>query len=282
MIFHMIYISSELDFLDWRLHELGDLVEKFIVVEYPFDYSGQGRKMYYNENKERFKKFENKIVHVINDKTYGGSTGLSLLIKREEDPLLMEALVTAGIKDGDFVLTCDGDAVVRRSVLQEINHDHLANLFFRWCQYWCNYATYDVGWNWAISAPWRLLKHITLGGWKGHRHSPDEPCYTNMHAGWHFGRCGGIDAIIENIKGHPHQEHNDPRFYDRASLQERIDNGWGWNDLSRGTGQGLWKFIYEDYKPENWPQYVNDHPEIFKKYFCFDKGAKNLGEDNWK
>ena len=56
---------NELDILDIRLHELNDVVDKFVLIESVETFTGKSKPLFYNDNKERFKKFEDKIIHII-------------------------------------------------------------------------------------------------------------------------------------------------------------------------------------------------------------------------
>jgi len=66
-IFDCFAFFNELDLLEIRLNELDPVVDKFILVESTRTFQKQFKPLYFNENKERFKKFLPKIEHVIVD-----------------------------------------------------------------------------------------------------------------------------------------------------------------------------------------------------------------------
>ena len=58
MIYDCFLFFHELEVLDIRLHELDSVVDKFVLVESTVTHTNQQKKLFYNENKHLFKKFE--------------------------------------------------------------------------------------------------------------------------------------------------------------------------------------------------------------------------------
>jgi len=58
---------DELDLLELRLEYLNDVVDKFILVEGIYSHQGKKKELYFEKNKSIFKKYLNKIEHVIVD-----------------------------------------------------------------------------------------------------------------------------------------------------------------------------------------------------------------------
>jgi len=56
---------NELELLEIRFKELSDCVDHFIICEATKSYNGKAKPLYYKENKERYKKWEDKITHLI-------------------------------------------------------------------------------------------------------------------------------------------------------------------------------------------------------------------------
>jgi beta-1,4-mannosyl-glycoprotein beta-1,4-N-acetylglucosaminyltransferase len=276
----IIYHDYENDLMDLRLHELQDVVEKFIIIEYPMGLNFKPRKMYFNDEKDRFKFFENKIKHVIDTINYPATSGIGLMWLRRFSPVLMEALKE--FDDDDFLITCDSDVLIRKTAFNNIDLSRQSSFRMNWYMYWYNYLAPDTCFAWTVSAPLWIVRFAgSPGKMVGYAH-PGQDIQYIVDSGFHFSKTGGAELLSEHIKGYPHQEFNNSALTDIKGIQERIDNGWGWADLTKGTAPGSWRWIYEDYNPEKFPQYLNEHPEIYKKYFCFTKGAKNLGDKQWQ
>jgi beta-1,4-mannosyl-glycoprotein beta-1,4-N-acetylglucosaminyltransferase len=66
-IFDCFPFFDELLLLDMRLKYLNDSVKKFVLVEGTYSHQGKKKKLFFEENKSEFKKYKNKIIHVIVD-----------------------------------------------------------------------------------------------------------------------------------------------------------------------------------------------------------------------
>lgn len=58
-----VLMSSELDLLEIRMNELDSVVDYFFIVESNATFTGLPKKTYFAENRERFSRFEGKIVY---------------------------------------------------------------------------------------------------------------------------------------------------------------------------------------------------------------------------
>lgn len=58
-----VLMSSELDLLEIRMNELDSVVDRFFIVESNTTFTGLPKKTYFADNKDRFSKFEHKIVY---------------------------------------------------------------------------------------------------------------------------------------------------------------------------------------------------------------------------
>ena len=61
-IYDCFIFFNELDLLEIRLKTLEKVVDYFLLVEATKTHRGQDKPLYFNENKERFKKWEKKII----------------------------------------------------------------------------------------------------------------------------------------------------------------------------------------------------------------------------
>ncbi len=66
-IYDCFLFFNELDLLEIRLSELNDFVDYFVLVEARQNHQGKSKPLYFKENKERFKKWNDKIIHIIVD-----------------------------------------------------------------------------------------------------------------------------------------------------------------------------------------------------------------------
>lgn len=69
MIYDCFQFYNEIDILKIRLNVLKDVVDKVVLSESTTTFSGKEKPLYFEENKELFKEFEDKIIHIIVDDT---------------------------------------------------------------------------------------------------------------------------------------------------------------------------------------------------------------------
>jgi hypothetical protein len=80
-VFDCFLFFNEFDVLDIRLNELNDKVDKFILVESTKGFSNKDKPLYFLENKERYAKFLDKIVHVVVDEWKSFSVPITLKLR---------------------------------------------------------------------------------------------------------------------------------------------------------------------------------------------------------
>lgn len=67
MVYDCFCFYNELDLLEIRLNILNGCVDKFVLVEATRTQRNNPKPLYFAENKERYKKFEDKIIHLVLD-----------------------------------------------------------------------------------------------------------------------------------------------------------------------------------------------------------------------
>jgi hypothetical protein len=67
VIYDCFPFFNELDLLDIRLHELSDVVDKFVLVEATRTFTGNPKPLYFWENRKQFTPFLSQIIHVVVD-----------------------------------------------------------------------------------------------------------------------------------------------------------------------------------------------------------------------
>jgi len=143
-IFDSFIFFNELELLEMRLNILGDVVDKFVLTESPFTVSGNEKPLYYEENKDKFAKWHDKIVHNITEEIpndfshmmekskfhigYGeldpyGQRFIDLPIRFQRAVYNRNAscfgIEKAGAEDGDIVMTSDADEIINPYVLED-------------------------------------------------------------------------------------------------------------------------------------------------------------------
>jgi hypothetical protein len=111
MIYDAFLFFNELDLLDIRLNLLNDVVDKFVVVESTVTFSGKTKKLFFDENKQMFEKFSDKIIHIVVSDTPEHFNNLPFI------SIAKEVLGPAAIKDQLLFPICTGLALLLASPL---------------------------------------------------------------------------------------------------------------------------------------------------------------------
>ena len=116
---------NELEILELRLEELYSSVDHFILVEAEKTHKGENKRFIFEENKWRFEKWEDKIIHV---KTYYPS--------HIDDPWgrekfqrnsFMPTLYTLGLSDNDIIFITDVDEILNSERVNYIKNSYDLN-----------------------------------------------------------------------------------------------------------------------------------------------------------
>ena len=67
MIYDCFPFFNELDILKMRLEIMDPIVDKFVIEEAAYTFSSEPKPLYFQENREMFKKWEHKIIHIVVD-----------------------------------------------------------------------------------------------------------------------------------------------------------------------------------------------------------------------
>ncbi len=109
MIYDCFTFFNELDLLEIRLNILDDYVDKFVLVEATKTHQGKEKPLYFLENKSRYAKFLDKIIHVV-VKDYPEYDGKSpWVLEHHQRDMILQGL--KGCKPEDVILISDLDEI---------------------------------------------------------------------------------------------------------------------------------------------------------------------------
>lgn len=221
-IIDLFYFNNELDVLEIRLNILNDYVDKFVLIEARETFSGVPKPLYYEENKWRFTRWHDKIIHHIAEETpelrkqaiLSPNTGngehywVREFIQKEN---AKEALKFCN--DNDVVFISDVDEIwcpkkwpylpmttqIHTGLILE--KDSIFKLKQLPYLYYLNLRTDEdwFGWTGTIACRYEIIKN----GCINHLRTDSMNEYWVMNdGGWHFNAIGGKDKKKEAFK-HP-------------------------------------------------------------------------------
>ena len=245
-VFDSFIFFNELDLLEMRLNILNDVVDYFVLTESPFTVSGNEKPLYYQENKDRFGKFNDKIVHYVTEEIPNDFTHLLEKTKfhvayKENDPYgtpminlpvrFQRALFNrnnsafgiekAGVTDEDLVITSDADEIINPLLLQDLEWFNPSNHYVAECRafyYKLNFL-YQEDWMGSRLCTWKHLKNTTVD-----QHRQDhENAHKIQDAGWHFSFFGNAEDFKLKLASYEHTENNNEQVTSNAA--EKIEQG---------------------------------------------------------
>ena len=210
----------ELDLLEIRLNILNDYVDYFVIIESTETFSGFPKPLYYQENKEKFKEFEHKIIHyVINntptnfqdpncDQIALKMASESSNVTREhlcwlkefyQKELIKNALIN--LEDDDICYISDVDEIWNYNMDFEIE-DKIYKPKVNWC--YINYLNVMTNEDWTcftgpIITKYKNIKNICLNHLRTPWRMKDQYIYIE-NGGWHFNALGGIEKKVSEYK----------------------------------------------------------------------------------
>lgn len=241
MLYDCFTFFNELDLLEIRLNILNDSVDKFVIVEATRTQNNKEKCLYFEENKARFAKFEDKIIHVV-VKEFPQKLE-QWTIENYQRNEIMRGLVNC--KDDDVIIISDLDEIPNPKYIKKYkNTKKIIGFQLNTFNYYLN--NYSVGQRHEQRFPKMLsfknLKNILDGTkvvdiydhdinigttptlvriYKGNLQK------TIRNAGWHFSYIGGAETVIKKFTSTCEGVNSFTREqYEKRSNQKIFNNQW--------------------------------------------------------
>lgn len=261
MIYECFYFHNEIELLNLKFHNLSNVVDKFVIVESTLDCTLKPKPLYYFDNLSMFSEFNDKVIHVLCQPDDPSITETYYRFLERVNQLYRGL---TNCENNDIILFTDPDLILRNDIKGKLK-DKLpekgcAELVSDWFAYYMNFLYPNEKYRFTRASYYKNISSVRA--W-------EKPTVSIYDAGYHFSKLGGVDIILENLKGYPHQELNTEYIANKDILQKKIEDGVGWDD--KGEHEKVFRTI--PYDPDYYPEYINSHPEIFSKHF---KGGMNV------
>ena len=279
-VFDSIIFLNELDLLEMRLNILNDVVDYFVVTESPFTVSGNEKPLYYAENKDRFGKFNDKIIHHITEEIpndfhhmlektkfhaaykENATNGIPLI----NVPIHFQRAVynrnnsAFGIAKGnpkpeDLIITSDADEIIDPRVLKNLDWFDPNNFYVAMgpAYYFKLNFKYQDDWRGPVICNWFKLNDTTVDSLRQN--------YRNAHciedAAWHFSFLGDIEKFKYKIKSYEHCDELGTK-----EIFQRAESGFLEKGLDVfGRGETYEAVPIDD----SYPEFIRNNQEKYKE-----------------
>ena len=234
---------NELDLLELRLRELWDVVDHFVIVEATRTFQKKEKPLYFVQNRERFKQFESKIIHVVVDKYPTFWTKFRRVTSWHYDNHQKEGILKglAGAGPDDLIIVSDLDEIPLAQKVTEFRDQAGIRVFEQFqSYYYLNYVCthiHDYGgkavaqrnragfgrWRGTVMLEKKLIK--TIKATRNFRDEEGPHIHLIENGGWHFSYMGGIEKIIHKIDSWTHVEYNNERYNSRDKVIQNVMQG---------------------------------------------------------
>lgn len=275
-VFDCFPFFNELDLLEIRLHELSDVVDRFVLAESTVTFSGKPKPLIFAENRDRYAKFLDRIEHIVVDDT--PSDVRSPWDRRTHQSNSLARGLTR-MNGDDIIIFSDVDEIPRASAIRaapeylQTPYDVLC-IELRMYNYFVNFESEE---RWLRSGP-RAIRYRNLGrieplrkvkgpvsgglrnAMRGLRaaYEMGRPLRRTLirDGGWHFTYLGGMEAILNKVKSYAGHATVSDEILDPERLAARIRSGLS-VDVNNNTRLR--------YRPldNNFPRYLLENRERF-------------------
>jgi len=268
---------NELDLLELRLTELYDKVNHFVIVEADTTYTSRPKPFYFEENKQRYSQFLDKIIHIkVTDMPRNPDAWVNDVFQRNQ--------IARGIVDADpddLILISDCDEIIRPEALDymKTSDQSLFALRMTLHNFKFNYMKLnpDRYSPWGMAGKRRFFDEIGPDAFRQLRfqffNAPyqfkNDGCEVIEHAGWHFGYMGDKDWLLDKAQSFAHTEVNTPEFLKQIDPEASIASRTEWNQSSDAR--------YEIVELDSYfPKTVINNREKYQKYILDNPVTKAL------
>jgi len=251
-----LYYDEDL-LLEMRLNTLEHVVDRFVIVESLYTFTGKKREKLHFDI-EKFSRFRDKIIYVVNDAVptfhqQAFKSNSSIVNAGETDPWENETIARNTImrgltdaQDDDIIIVSDVDEIPLPQAIEQFSHRHLCTTlhqqYFNFkfnvrvlnddntprCATLAKMVTYKTLCQFFDGQP-ELLRNVKRRGtpirenwfrwkWLNYRTRVIE------QGGWHFSWVMSDERISEKMSCISHTEHDRPEFNNPDHIRRCVEN----------------------------------------------------------
>lgn len=225
-IWDCFFFNDELDLLEARLHELGDVVDRFVIVEGDRTFRGEPKPLVFDQNRERFLPWNDKIAHVVARLEVDKPSAWD---RENRQRAILGSYLKDAADPSDLILLGDVDEFPDRDAFPYLRRHEgpPLRLVMHHSVYFANWILPRPWWNGTLAfRPAQFeepLVRLQLGD--NHR---DWDGYQEVQlddGGVHMSFLGGAEAIRRKVAAYSHQEFNTERFIGAPHLERCLSHG---------------------------------------------------------
>lgn len=211
MIVDCFTFFNEMELLEIRLEYLSSLVDKFILVEANKTHAGRPKPFYFNEQKERYRFYQERIINVlVDDMPPLPLNGDRWLLENYQREAIMAGLRLLNPPTDAYIMVSDVDEIPRRELVEKQLYGVYDQVAY---MYYLN-TIINEHWPGTVGMSYERL----LGEFRGspqlirNKRNFIEPI---RNGGWHWAWLGGPERIKIKLQSFGHSELDNEQTYAR-------------------------------------------------------------------
>ena len=266
-IFDCFQYFNEDHIADLRFNILDEYVDFFVVVESTVNHQGQTRKLHFDKNK--YKKFQSKIVYIEVDDTPDNikkpHTGGESLVEQHQRNSIMKGLNKS--QDNDLIILSDVDEIPDLNKLKVFDKNKYAVFSQKMFMYKLNLLNLNEN-NWHgskiclkknLKSP-QWLRNLKFKKYPFWRIDKQKNLQIIDNGGWHFAYLQDVRSISKKIKSFAHGEFNKAEIVSEKNIELKINQG---EDVL-GRGYKLKKIEIDS----SYPKYIINNKDKLKNWIA--------------
>lgn len=207
-------------------------MDNFIIVEATRTHAGNAKPLYYAENKDKFSKFESKIIHIVVDDlkpnvSHTPGNRLDDDVWKNENCHrngIDRGIQSLGLSDEDLIMISDLDELPNMDTIYEVirlvmDTKKIAFALEQDMYYYNLTSKQQTRWYSARIVSYYFYVNNT--GCSPQRCRMSQVQYVS-NGGWHLSYFGGASFIRNKLVNFAHQEFNSDKYTDIKVIEEKI------------------------------------------------------------
>jgi beta-1,4-mannosyl-glycoprotein beta-1,4-N-acetylglucosaminyltransferase len=250
---------NELDMLNFRLKELNDCVDYFVLVECVKTHQYNDKELYFENNKDKFAEYLHKIIHVI-VKDNIPTTGITWDIENYQRNCIDIGIKQLNLNSDDIIIISDLDEIPDSNTINNLKKTNFNGI------YALEQDFYFYNLNTKYKNKWIAVKIFNYGNYnetpQSYRINNNYPVIKN--GGWHFSYFGDVKFIKNKISNFAHYEFNNNYMLNDDRILNQIKNN---KDL-----YGRLEHVFEFIDIKDIKYLPNNYVDLLK--FSFNKSSQ--------
>lgn len=259
MIYDLIPYCGEENILEIRLHELNEIVDKFIILEGVRSHTGIYKQCEFNISD--FPGFENKIEYL----SYDYCIHTNPFYNDEQGRLVLYNMVKSRLGLRCFVLHGDLDEIPNKNVLQEqINsYSGPATLLMKNRVLCLDLEQPNIKFPGTMILKRQDIDKVGLNNLRNNRQNSHYPFFKLVeNAGWHFTYNMGLEKTLNKLKYFAHAPETGSWCKNKEELITCIKQNIS---VDKQT-----KLVQIPFAKDNFPEYILDNPQKYQENLSFN------------